>query len=94
MALKKKIANKNGIVTDYHKIDSINIRSKDDVLVMRAVVKSYVTEDIRKEDMALSVSETVHNFPTSIEEIEGKSVYVLAYEKLKTTKQFAEAEDC
>lgn len=97
MALKKTITTKNGITTEYHKIGSINIASRGENLVMRVVVKSYVTEDIRKDNMNLFVSESVHNFPTTFEELgelESKSIYALAYEKLKGTEAFAEAEDC
>lgn len=94
MALKKKITNENGVVTDYHKVDSINIRSMKDILNMRVVVKSYVSEDIRKKDKALSVAESVHNFLATVEEIEANSVYSIAYNSLKSTEMFAEAEDC
>lgn len=94
MALKKTITNKNGITTEYHKIGSVNIASRGEDILMRVVVKSYISESIRNEDVALNVSESVHNFPTTVEELESKSIYALAYEKLKGTEAFAEAEDC
>ena len=94
MALKKTITNKNGVTTEYHKIGSLNVNTRGDGLILRAVVKSYVTEDIRNEDMSLSVTESVYNFPTTVKELESKSIYALAYEKLKGTEIFAEAEDC
>lgn len=94
MALKKTITNKNGVTTEYHKIDSIFIATRGDGLILRTVVKSYVSEDIRHEDLALSVTESFNSFSTTSEELESKPVYAFAYEMLKSTEMFAMSEDC
>lgn len=94
MALAKKITNENGVETNYHKIERIAVINKGEIPTMIVSVKSFVNEDIRKNDVELSASETTHRFSATKEELEKLSIFDIAYTSLKSTELFSGSADC
>lgn len=94
MALKKEIETSNGIITNYHRIMSINnITNKE----TQIIVYSYANEEKRLEEENAEPEEEIFNVISSemiTKEYEEDFDIVKAYEYLKTLDKYKEAEDC
>lgn len=101
MALKKEIELDNGIITNYHRISSINTIINQRIQI---IVYSYInnTKRIQEEeelnnDVEIVEIANTYNFISSqmlTKEYEENFDVVAAYEYLKTLDIFADAEDC
>lgn len=100
MALKKQIELPNGIITNYHRIVSINKITNNTTLIE---VASYISEEKRQEEAeALRIGqETGEAVPMNVfiettylnkEYVENETIKDL-YDYLKTTDKFKDAED-
>lgn len=98
MALRKTLISKNGIETNYHKItlqDSyVKIEDEKEIFNFRATVHSYVSEDIRRQSQGYSANSKHFEFSAEASELAENGVYATAYNRLKATEEFADAEDC
>ena len=94
MALNKKIETKNGIITNYHRIMSINnITNKE----TQIIIYSYANEEKRLEEENAEPEEEIFNVISSemiTKEYKEDFDIVKAYEYLKTLDKYKEAEDC
>lgn len=94
MALNKEIQTSNGIITNYHRIMSINnITNKE----TQIVVYSYANENKRVEEGNSTPDEDIFNVISSemiTKEYEENFDVVKGYEYLKTLDKYKEAEDC
>lgn len=109
MAIKKEIELDNGIITNYHRITSINKITNDTIIIE---VSSYTSEVKRQEETRYQELQKKQNRTTEEqEELEkGINVYIDTdyisveysesstikdlYEYLKSTEKFKGAEDC
>lgn len=95
MALKKQITLDNGISVEYHRIERIDIRTNQIILIS---VISYLNEDQRKKEKEYKPDESSLNIFKKewIKENEYKEEYSIskAYEYLKTIDPFLDAKDC
>lgn len=101
MALQVKITANNGIVTEYHRVASLNITTNQSNSI---VVYSYLSEDARKLELEIQ-SKTYTSLadePTNYPYIETRHIGTdydetmsveSAYEYLKTLPEFEGAED-
>lgn len=104
MALKKKITESNGIVTEYHKINSICIygkenREEEEGQVVEGYdtaisLSSYVSQSIRNESEDYSVLDRYYRISIPVAEVETRSIYEVVYAELKKMDIFKDAEDC
>lgn len=94
MALYKEIEQSNGIITNYHRIMSINnITNKE----TQIIIYSYANKEKRiEEENAKSEDETFNMISSEMitKEYEEKFDVVRGYEYLKTLDKFKDAEDC
>jgi hypothetical protein len=91
MALKKTFVKENGISTSYHKISNVTIRSLDE-LSLHIQVTSYLNEEYREKEQEIET--LFYTFDLVSEEEESMGARKLAYVKLKTLEEWADAEDC
>lgn len=91
MALNKTFTQENGIATSYHKVSRVSI-SADNEMSMGVEVTSYMNEDYRESDYP--VTSLFYNFDITSEEEQSMSARKLAYAKLKTLPEWADAVDC
>lgn len=97
MALKKKIELENGVITNYHRIVSINKITNNQTIIE---VASYTTKEKRQEEVDYynstdenkSMNVFVDTTYINTEYEENKTIQDL-YDYLKTTEQFENAED-
>ena len=101
MALKVKIIANNGVVTEYHRIASLNIATNQSNSI---VVYSYLNEDARNLELESQgkVCTSLADEPTNYPYIETRQIGTdydenmsveAAYEYLKTLPEFEGAED-
>lgn len=88
MALAKQQTNSAGVVTNYHKIGTVNLRDNN----LACVLNSYVSKEYR--DLRRSVVSTNFLFNISVEEEESMGIRQLCYKKIKELPNWADAEDC
>lgn len=94
MALSKKILKPNGIEVSYHKIGKVCLGMEEDGTYSLTVdVNSYVTQDIRKESKEYFVDTKCYLFNSSAVIIENQPIFSIAYNLLKTTADFSDAEN-
>lgn len=95
MALKKQIELDNGVVTNYHRIVSINKITNISNIIE---VASYTNEQKREEEKEAITNGTEMNVFISTQyinaEYDENITIENTYEYLKTLEQFKEAEDC
>lgn len=95
MALKKDIVLENGITVKYHRINRIDIRINEVILIS---VISYLNDTEREREKEYKPDESNLNIFKKewIKENEYKDKYSIkeAYEYLKTLDQFKDAVDC
>ena len=104
MALRKKITESNGIVTEYHKINSICIYGKENRKQEQSQVvegydtaislSSYVNQSIRDKSEEYSVLDRYYRINIPVAEVETKNIYEVVYTELKKMDIFKDAEDC
>ena len=106
MALYKEIVKDNGIIATYHKIKNVSImmRSphvdeetneiKENTHLLSVKVRSYVSEEYRRNSEDNAVSNRDYHFRITLEEIAETPVLALAYNKLKKLSVYADAIDC
>lgn len=88
MALTKELTNEKGIITNYHKISSVDLR--DNRLHCR--MESYVSKDYR--DAEQSADSSMFSFNITVEEEESMGIRALCYNKIKALDAWADAADC
>ena len=88
MALAKEQTNSAGVVTNYHKIGTVNLRDNNLVCILN----SYVSKEYR--DLQRSVVSTNFLFNISVEEEESMGIRQLCYKKIKELPNWADAKDC
>lgn len=97
MALVKKIIYPNGTESNYHKIYSLDVRpcreDLGDKYYITVFVYSYVSKDIRMENVNNSLTTNHCGFLVEKEDLETVPVMKLTYDYLKTTPEFEEALD-
>ena len=91
MALKKTFLKENGISTLYHKISNVTLRSVEE-LSLHVQVTSYLNEEYREKEQEIET--LFYTFDITKEEEDGMGTRKLAYAKLKTLEEWADAEDC
>ena len=102
MALSKKIESDNGVITNYHRIVSINQIINEQTLIE---VASYTSEEKRKEEQqALQTARETGEYPETNIFIETDNIVKEyskddgniedAYKYLKTLDKFKGAKDC
>ncbi len=97
MALQKQIELENGIVTNYHRIVSVNKIINNSIIIE---VASYTSKEKRQEEIKYynsideekSMNVFIETTYISTEYDESKTIREL-YEYLKTTEKFENAED-
>ena len=95
MALYKEIEQSNGIITNYHRIMSVNnITNKE----TQIIIYSYANKEKRTEENFITEDgEEIFNVVNSqsiLKEYEEDFNVIKAYEYLKTLEKFKDAEDC
>lgn len=97
MALKKRIELENGIVVNYHRIVSLNKVTNNCNIIE---VASYTSQEKRQEEIDYYNSEEIDKSMNVFihteyisKEYEAEETIVNAYEYLKTTEKFKDAED-
>ena len=97
MALKKRIELENGIVVNYHRIVSLNKVTNNCNIIE---VASYTSQEKRQEEIDYYNSEEIDKSMNVFihteymsKEYEAEESIVDAYEYLKTTEKFKDAED-
>lgn len=93
MALKKELITSKGIVTVYHKIDAIRIDHSDEDWHLSMTVRSYADEKYRDESVYNSVLARHYRFDVKMDELDTSAIFSLAYRKLKSHEDFADAVD-
>jgi len=99
MALSKVITKNNGITTSYHKVTSVTV-SQENYLTLETnkcvylsvELTSYFNEEYRQNSEAIESNN--YYFTITSEEEESTSARKLAYNKLKTLQQWADAVNC
>lgn len=101
MALKKDVELDNGIVTNYHRIVSLDFITNEQTIIE---IASYINESKREEEMnVLEQARTTGEYPqTNIfidttyinKEYDENDSIKSCYEYLKTLDKFKDAEDC
>ena len=104
MALKKLFVQDNGISTEYHKVNRVNLIDRNgeyprefnidekSSLKLDVVVVSFLNEEYREKGH--SINTNIYSFNITKDEEETLGIRKLAYVKLKTLDIFADAEDC
>lgn len=92
MALKKQIELENGIITNYHRIVSINKITNSSIIIE---VASYTSELKRQEELEKEGKEMNVFIDTTFLNKEYNETETIKdlYNYLKTTEKFADAED-
>lgn len=89
MALYKGVISDSGIVSTYHRISEVYFNDG----LMNCVITSYVSKEYRDLNRP-----TEHRFISfnnvTIEEEESMGIRQLAYSKVKTLEDWADAENC
>jgi len=88
MALLKELINEKGIITNYHKVSSVQLR--DNILI--CFIDSYVSKDYREAEQ--SADSSMLRFDITVEEEESMGIRALCYSKIKELPEWADAEDC
>ena len=88
MALAKELVNEKGIVTNYHKVSSVQLRGN----TLTCFVDSYVSRDYREAEQ--SADNSMFRFDISVEEEESMGIRALCYSKIKALETWADATDC
>ena len=91
MALKKTFVKENGISTSYHKISNVTLHSAEE-LSLYVQVTSYLNEEYRQKEQEIET--LFYTFGVTEEEENAMGARKLAYAKLKTLEEWADAEDC
>lgn len=103
MALKKEIISDNGVVTNYHRILSANVRNENEP-ILYVEVGSYADKTYRSMEKIPQTNEegkeyteskmiSINGFEFSVD-IKEQFNFSSVYEKLKETETFSAAEDC
>lgn len=92
MALNKTFTQENGVVTSYHKVTRVAIASHDNGLDMGVEMTSYLDENYREKNTP--ITSMYYNFDITNEEEASTSARKLAYAKIKTLEEWADAVDC
>ena len=94
MALKKEIVLDNGIITNYHRIVSINKITNNSIIIE---IASYTSREKREEEKQALENKTEMNVFINTryinKEYDEKLNVVNAYDYLKTLEDFIESED-
>lgn len=93
MALQKEIETNTGIITNYHRILSINSIINKEIQI---IVYSYANQNKRKEE-SIQQEEEIFNVISSemiTKEYEENFDIVKAYDYLKSLKKFENAINC
>ena len=88
MALQKEIINEKGIVTNYHKISSVNLTNDR----VHCCVESFVSKDYRDAEQCADTA--LFSFDVTVEEEESMGIRALCYSKIKEFELWADAIDC
>ena len=90
MALSKQIELENGIITNYHRVVSINKITNSSTLIE---VASYISKEKRDEEKENLTSNVFINTNYLSKEYDGEENIEDIYNYLKTTEEFSGAED-
>ena len=88
MAVMKERVDDRGIITRYHKIGNVSVRSN----LINFVLESYPSKEYRETAQPASVYN--YYFEITLEEEESMGIRQLCYTKLKTLDEWADATDC
>lgn len=88
MALSKQVVNKDGVVTNYHKVIQVNLQDN----ALSCFVNSYVSKEYR--ELERPADHQLFSFEISVEEEESMGIRQLVYKKIKELPEWADAEDC
>ena len=88
MALTKALTNEKGVVTNYHKVSSVQLRNN----TLTCLIDSYVSKDYR--DAERSADSSMFRFDITVEEEESMGIRALCYSKIKALEPWADATDC
>ena len=94
MALSKVFVKPNGITTEYHRISQADLSVRDDnpAANLFVTVTSYLNEEYR--EAGHSIESLHYHFTLEQGEDENIGVRELAYNKIKTLSEWADATDC
>lgn len=88
MALTKELVNKNGVVTNYHKVSNATLCDNH----LWCSLESYVSKDYREAE--LSADSSRFTFDITLTEEESMGIRALCYNKIKALESWADATDC
>lgn len=88
MALLKQITNNQGVVTNYHKIGSVQLREDS----LCCFLDSYVSQEYREAEQRADSS--MFTFTITLEEEESMGIRALCYSKIKEIESWTDAIDC
>lgn len=101
MALNKKIEKNNGVITNYHRIVSINEIVNQATIIE---IASYINEEKRQEEQqALETARKGGEYPQTnifieteniVKEYDDKETIESAYKYIKSLDEFKGAKDC
>ena len=91
MALRKTFVEKNGISTSYHKVSNVTVCC-DEEISLHVGLTSYLDEIYREKEQ--SIQTHFYIFELTNEEEASTSARKLAYAKVKTLDEWADAIDC
>lgn len=106
MALYKEKIENNGITTRYHKIKKVSLAMRspyvdeeknetiNDTHLLTISVKSYVTEDYRRNFEENPAYSRDYHIRVTLNEISSTPIISLAYYKLKYLDEFYGSRDC
>ena len=99
MALYKEIVKDNGVTTSYHKVTSVTISQEpyiytesDKDIQLTVKLTSYLNQEYRENNQP--IESQMFYFNITSEEEESTSARKLAYAKIKSIENWADAVDC
>ena len=92
MALSKTFTQPNGITTSYHKVTRVSVSCRGEEIDLGVEMTSYLNEEYRESENP--ITSLFYNFTVTGEEEQSMSARKLAYAKIKTLDEWADAVDC
>ena len=93
MALNKLITQRNGVTTEYHRVQNIEITNLGDNASLMIMLQSFIDESYREKGLSNAVARRVYDFEVSNDVVTSNNIYQVAYGLIKTLPDFEDATD-
>lgn len=93
MALKKLITQRNGITTEYHRVQNIEVNNGEENTRLIVALQSYVDESYREQGVANIAARRTYVFDVPTDVVTSNNIFHVAYGLIKTLPDFEGAED-